>query len=278
MAQPKILLYLVHQDTGQRYPISYQEVIVGRAGDIPFLSDPKISQRHCRVFHTAAGVMIQDLGSANGTILDGRILSPEKAYNLKRNSVIKIGGQVLKCMEPTRPKNLKLRKRKKARKESSSFLSNSLILILALAALFIFIERHIKPKGRRTPASVARLQTPFEMVDQDIQNIFEEYRRIGRAKEAGQLNSKALAQEIRKKLIPGFTSAQEKLSILRPSGEWERRSIVAHQKLLAALIQQVQAMALHAETKNPKYEAEVDRLTQQLHSIHAEVQSLKNRR
>ncbi|HET9862425.1 MAG TPA: FHA domain-containing protein [Steroidobacteraceae bacterium] len=57
----------------RRMPLATGENIVGRdeAASIR-LDDPMVSRRHARIVVSAAGAVIEDLGSKNGTFIDGR--------------------------------------------------------------------------------------------------------------------------------------------------------------------------------------------------------------
>jgi pSer/pThr/pTyr-binding forkhead associated (FHA) protein len=52
-----------------------EEVEVGRDCDGIVLDDPTASRRHVRLQPTDAGVVVTDLGSANGTLVDGSIIT-----------------------------------------------------------------------------------------------------------------------------------------------------------------------------------------------------------
>ncbi len=50
--------------------------VIGREGDVA-IADPRASRRHAQVTVTASGVQVSDLGSANGTLVNGqRITAP----------------------------------------------------------------------------------------------------------------------------------------------------------------------------------------------------------
>ncbi len=68
-------------------------VVIGRetACDLTF-ADPRLSRRHCRVTPTAAGVWVEDLGSTNGTQVNGR---PARRTRLRDGDVIAVGNQAL---------------------------------------------------------------------------------------------------------------------------------------------------------------------------------------
>ena len=63
---------------GQEFPID-GEATVGRAGGCAILldADTFVSQLHARVFRRDGGIFVEDLGSTNGTYLNGRkVTSP----------------------------------------------------------------------------------------------------------------------------------------------------------------------------------------------------------
>ena len=52
-----------------------QTAIIGRGSDASFrIQDPSISRRHCQVANTPRGLLIADLGSSNGTFVNGQRL------------------------------------------------------------------------------------------------------------------------------------------------------------------------------------------------------------
>jgi two-component system cell cycle response regulator len=58
------------------------EVVIGRAGTSDLiLVDPGLSRRHCRIFAAPNGMMIEDLGSSNGTFVDGEAVYTPQALH-----------------------------------------------------------------------------------------------------------------------------------------------------------------------------------------------------
>jgi ABC-type multidrug transport system ATPase subunit len=81
----------------RRIPID-GELLIGRGveGDGRLAGDPQVSREHARITPSPEGEMlIEDLGSANGTILDGRVLTPFTPDALGPRSLIKIGTTAL---------------------------------------------------------------------------------------------------------------------------------------------------------------------------------------
>jgi hypothetical protein len=78
---------------GKTYPIEKEETLAGRdlANDIT-VSEPEVSRRHARFVVREEGVYVEDLGSTNGTFLNGiRISSPQQ---LRVGDVITFGENV----------------------------------------------------------------------------------------------------------------------------------------------------------------------------------------
>lgn len=64
---------------GKTYPLK-GKVLVGRQAPAPvLLEDDSVSRKHAELEATPAGVTVRDLGSANGTLLNGEPLGPEPA-------------------------------------------------------------------------------------------------------------------------------------------------------------------------------------------------------
>lgn len=73
------------------------EYIIGRSptNDIVIV-DPYVSRRHARIFYRDGKWYIEDLGSTNGTVVDGEPLE-DKPVELKDGSEIVVGLTVLRA-------------------------------------------------------------------------------------------------------------------------------------------------------------------------------------
>ncbi|HBP21188.1 MAG TPA: hypothetical protein DEA08_25800 [Planctomycetes bacterium] len=66
-----------------------QMIVIGRGSDATFrIQDPSISRRHCQIANTQRGLLIADLGSSNGTYVNGQRLSNTWAQINVGDSVI----------------------------------------------------------------------------------------------------------------------------------------------------------------------------------------------
>ena len=76
---------------GSAYALG-EEITIGRAATctIGMPNDSFVSQLHARVFRDSGSVMLEDLGSTNGTYLNGKRLTA--AERLTKGDRVQVGG------------------------------------------------------------------------------------------------------------------------------------------------------------------------------------------
>jgi len=74
---------------GQRYPITGLMEIGREAAGLALGFDSSVSRRHASVTPTPTGLILQDLGSTNGTFLNGQRTT---SATIKPGDLVKIGG------------------------------------------------------------------------------------------------------------------------------------------------------------------------------------------
>jgi serine phosphatase RsbU (regulator of sigma subunit) len=84
------------------HPFQGESLVVGRAADADLtLADPFLSRRHTRLYRAGSVVYVEDLGSRNGTLLNGqKVLEPSP---LAVGDTIKISGSLLTLQEEAPP-------------------------------------------------------------------------------------------------------------------------------------------------------------------------------
>lgn len=87
------LVVLAGTNLGEMYKIEGPETVVGRAMSAQLrLNDDGISRRHCRVLSIGGRVIIEDLGSANGTLVNGEMIQHQE---LKEGDKIRLGANTM---------------------------------------------------------------------------------------------------------------------------------------------------------------------------------------
>ncbi len=88
----------------KRFPLTFDELGIGREPTNQIvLDDPRVSRRHARVFRGEKGHYIEDLGSANGVVLDGALIRGASLLNV--GAKIEVGGFVLTVVPQGTPQN-----------------------------------------------------------------------------------------------------------------------------------------------------------------------------
>lgn len=91
--------YLEATPGGRKSLLKLASIIVGRSGDV-VIPDPKVSRQHCRISSEDNEFFIEDLGSTNGTFLNGARLSPAAKRRLNHEDSIQVGKAVLRFYDP----------------------------------------------------------------------------------------------------------------------------------------------------------------------------------
>lgn len=88
---PAVQLPVLVESTGKEHQLRPGVNVVGRAGDI-LTEDTRVSRKHCHVVLENGQVMVQDLGSTNGTKVDGKALNQGESVPLLNGQKISLGG------------------------------------------------------------------------------------------------------------------------------------------------------------------------------------------
>lgn len=68
------------------------ELVIGRSADCRLkIASAEVSRKHCKILNTPTTVLIEDLGSSNGTIVNGRAIVPGIATPLTNGAQILVG-------------------------------------------------------------------------------------------------------------------------------------------------------------------------------------------
>src|SRR6516225_5549458 len=87
-----VLIILRGPDTGRHFPLRQDRTTLGRNIDctIP-LTGKQVSRQHAHIYHQEGQYYLQDLGSSNGTFLNGKRLTPNAPSLLTERDTFQIG-------------------------------------------------------------------------------------------------------------------------------------------------------------------------------------------
>jgi pSer/pThr/pTyr-binding forkhead associated (FHA) protein len=87
-----ILAVIDGQQANAVHRIAQYETVIGRGEDVQFdLNDEQVSKRHCSIRVEGPVCTIQELGSLNGTRVNGRKMRDDTALRLRHLDEIQIG-------------------------------------------------------------------------------------------------------------------------------------------------------------------------------------------
>jgi two-component system cell cycle response regulator len=87
------LIVLAGESLGQMFRVDGSETVIGRAADAAIrLQDDGVSRRHARIVQTGGELHIEDLRSANGTLVNGH---PIQSAVLRDGDKIQMGSTTI---------------------------------------------------------------------------------------------------------------------------------------------------------------------------------------
>jgi len=90
---------LVEANSGREHPIRPGVNIVGREGDV-MLPDSKVSRKHAQLVSEDGVITVEDLGSTNGTLVNGDRLDAGSKRELNKGDTVSFGGVEVKLSLP----------------------------------------------------------------------------------------------------------------------------------------------------------------------------------
>lgn len=98
--KPESVGKLVSTDGALEFPLKRGENSIGRESSDVLLNNSTVSRKHGRIFVEDAGVFVEDMGSTNGTFVDGAKLDPNQKIEIKDGSEVTVGSVVLRFIAP----------------------------------------------------------------------------------------------------------------------------------------------------------------------------------
>lgn len=89
----KVRLELVHQKAKKKKVLLKSDTVIGRSTECGLrIASNEVSRQHCKICLGQDGVTVRDLGSSNGTFVNGYELEPDTDYEIAPDSELSLGG------------------------------------------------------------------------------------------------------------------------------------------------------------------------------------------
>lgn len=88
---PAVQLPMLVDSTGKEHPLRPGTTTIGREGDI-MLVDGRVSRRHAQIVNDSGALRIEELGSTNGTLVNGVKVEPGSPKTLAGGETLSFGG------------------------------------------------------------------------------------------------------------------------------------------------------------------------------------------
>jgi hypothetical protein len=90
---PHLLVIQEGPSAGKTYPLEADEILIGREPNSTLQIDsPGVSRKHARLIFQNNQYLLEDLGSSNGTFVNGERIS--KSWSLKNGDIISLGRMI----------------------------------------------------------------------------------------------------------------------------------------------------------------------------------------
>lgn len=96
---PAVQVPQLIEQSGREHPLRPGTNVIGREGDIS-ISDGRVSRRHAQITSADGALTLEDLGSTNGTSVEGTKLAASEKRNLSGGEKLSFGGVELRLAMP----------------------------------------------------------------------------------------------------------------------------------------------------------------------------------
>ena len=80
-------------DLGRKYNVDRPSIVLGRSSKADIqLDQESVSRNHCKLINTGKSIMLRDLGSTNGTYVNGTVVSE---HALRDGDRISLGSTIV---------------------------------------------------------------------------------------------------------------------------------------------------------------------------------------
>jgi hypothetical protein len=154
------LVILEGELAGQEFAPARQVLVIGRSQQNEIvLAEQGISRQHASMQHGPQGWILTDLGSTNGTLLNGQPIRAQEPYLLHPGDRVTIGSSVLLFQQDAPREAAVPAAPHRDRSRPGLLIAGALLLVAVMAAIVVLLVIVFKPKEEATtPESIEPLE------------------------------------------------------------------------------------------------------------------------
>jgi len=157
---------------GMGFDLERPAIVIGRGQDCDIILDEhQVSRRHARLQQTPQGWTLTDLGSTNGTQVNGRPLAPHQPYTLQPGDRVSLGAAVLVLKAPATDGPQAAQSRagaSKGKPRPALLVVGALLIALLVVGAVVALVLVLQDKEEETaPAGV----NPLDQLDEVIEGV-----------------------------------------------------------------------------------------------------------
>ena len=154
------LVVLEGKLTGHEFALERSSVVLGRGKQSDLvLAEQGISRQHASVQRNPQGWVLTDLGSTNGTLLNGQPIRAREPYLLRPGDRVTIGSYVLLLQQDAPQKASAPPAHHKDRPRPVFLIVGALLLVVVIAAIVALLVTVLQPdEEAATPESIQPLE------------------------------------------------------------------------------------------------------------------------
>lgn len=264
MRVKKAAYFLIHNDTGQRYPIKGPVVIGRNRGDIVFSSDNLLSAQHCLVEPQPKGLDVRDLRSVTGTKINGVPVSSEKVQILRTGQVLSTGEQSFTLQTVTRSPRI----RKRSKPETGGGLGPFLfVAIVAVIGSYFAWQKFVVEKN-------AQQQSQLQLAPRPLAEIFENYQNLQMSIERQTAAPLSIADRIHERVLAPLNTLSRRYT-QAPAKPGDIIAYGIQLKFIAALSGHARAQVQYLRNGGTRHVDDLDQLHDQLAQSVNEMRALQ---
>jgi pSer/pThr/pTyr-binding forkhead associated (FHA) protein len=136
---------------GHGFDLERPVIVIGRGQDCDIILDEhQVSRQHVRLQHTPQGWMAIDLGSTNGTQVNGQPLQAHEAYALQPGDRVALGAAMLVLQQPTEGQARPQEVQKRRKPNPALLIASAVVIAAVLVGIVVILVLSLQDKEDKT--------------------------------------------------------------------------------------------------------------------------------